>query len=61
MAFKVGDVYRTNDLSLKPGGCTIFVIDERGNVLEYDKVKNPEAYIRKLKRENLGIQKVWWE
>jgi len=60
MAFKVGDTYRTNHLSLRPGGYSVFVKDWRGIILEYDKIKNPQAYIRSLKRIDPGIQ-AWWE
>ena len=60
MAFKVGDKYRINYLSLRPGGHTVFVKNWKGIILEYDKIKNPQAYIRVLKRINPGIQ-AWWE
>jgi len=60
MAFKVGDAYRKNHLSLRPGGFSVFVKDWRGKVLEYDKIKNPQAYIRSLKRRDPEIQ-AWWE
>ena len=42
---KVKDKYRTNELSLRPGGCTVVVEFMDGRVLEYDKIKNPGAYI----------------
>ena len=61
MAFKVGDDYRENPMSLKPGGYTVFIKDERGKLLEYDKVKYPQRFIAKAKKENPGIQKVWWK
>jgi len=45
MAWSVKDQYRTNPLSLKPGGYTIMVEYHDGSILFYDKVKNPTAYI----------------
>jgi hypothetical protein len=45
---KVTDNYRTNPLSLKPGGSTVKAIHERGKVFVYDKVKNPGAYIKSM-------------
>lgn len=42
---KVKDKYRTNELSLRPGGCTVVVEFVDGRILEYDKIKNPSAYI----------------
>lgn len=44
---KVGDEFRTNPLSTKPGGDTVRVVFNTGNVREYDKVKYPEAFIEK--------------
>lgn len=46
MAFKVGDQYRTSELSLIPGGYTVVVTKTDGKVYEYDKIKKPYAYIR---------------
>jgi len=48
MGFQVGDQYRTNELSLVPGGYTVCVREVSGKVLEYDKIKKPHAYIRAL-------------
>jgi hypothetical protein len=45
---KVTDNYRTNPLSLKPGGSTVKAIHERGKVFVYDKVKSPGAYIKRM-------------
>jgi hypothetical protein len=44
----VKDNFRTNPLSLKPGGSTVKAIHERGKVFVYDKVKNPGAYIKHM-------------
>lgn len=44
----VPDDYRTNTLSLKPGGVSLVVVLESGKVYGYDKVKMPSKYIRKI-------------
>jgi hypothetical protein len=44
----VKDNYRTNPLSLQPGGSTVKAIHERGKAFVYDKVKNPGAYIKRI-------------
>lgn len=46
---KVHDDYRTNQLSLIPGGKTVSVTYANGRTLVYDKVKNPEKYIAALR------------
>lgn len=46
--FKVGDEYRTNPLSHKPGGYEVQVNYSSGKFLVYDKVKFPGAYIKHL-------------
>ena len=61
MAFKVGDEFRENPMSLRPGGYTVFVKEESGRILEYDKVKMPWRYINTLKKENPAIIKAWWK
>ena len=58
MAFKVGDQYRTNELSLVPGGYTVCVRETSGKVLEYDKVKKPYAYIRALSNKD-NVMDAW--
>ena len=45
---RVTDNYRTNPLSLEPGGSTVKAIHEKGKVFVYDKVKNPGAYIKRI-------------
>jgi hypothetical protein len=50
----VGDEYRTNPLSLEPGGSTIEVTLVNGNVLVYDKIKMPNRYIRSLYVEHMA-------
>jgi hypothetical protein len=39
--------YRTNQLSLKPGGSIVTIVMKTGQRLDYENVKNPDAYIRK--------------
>ncbi len=46
--FKVGDEFRTNSLSLIPGGKTVTVIYSSGVQLVYDKVKSPGKYIKAI-------------
>lgn len=58
MAFKVADKYRTSFLSLRPGGYTVVVELNTGEIREYDKVKNPEAYIRVLSNKS-NIKNAW--
>ena len=41
----VGDDFRTNPLSLKPGGYTVTVVYSNGDKRVYNNVKNPSAYI----------------
>ena len=48
MGFKVGDKFRTNELSTVPGGVTVQVKLKNGRKYDYDKIKNPDAYIKRL-------------
>ena len=48
----VKDNYRTNPLSLQPGGSTVKAIHETGKDFVYDKVKNPGAYIKRISTDN---------
>lgn len=51
---RVGDEYRTNPLSLKPGGSVVMVVFSSGRTLEYDKVKSPKKYIATIpEREDI--------
>jgi hypothetical protein len=45
---KVQDNYRTNPLSIQPGGVDITITLRDGFKLTYDKIKNPGKYIGKL-------------
>jgi hypothetical protein len=49
---KVEDQYRTNALSLQPGGYTVTVIHQTGKSFIYDKVKKPGAYIKSINDQN---------
>jgi hypothetical protein len=44
----VGDDFRTNPLSLKPGGYDVTVIYQNGKSFTYDKIKNPANYITRI-------------
>jgi len=56
-SFKVKDKWRTNPLSEKPGGSTLFV-EESGRIMIYDKIKCTWAYIRQIKK-NECVTRVW--
>jgi hypothetical protein len=49
---KVGDKYRTNNLSLIEGGSTVEIHLTDGRILVYDKVKNPIAYINMIRKKS---------
>jgi hypothetical protein len=49
---KVGDKYRTNNLSLIEGGSTVEIHLTDGKILVYDKVKNPVAYINMIRKKS---------
>jgi hypothetical protein len=51
---RVGDEFRTNNLSLTPGGSLVSVTYLSGGTKEYDKVKYPRAYVgRIIDRESI--------
>ncbi len=51
---RVGDEYRTNPLSLRPGGSIVSVVFSNGRTLEYDKVKSPRKYVASIpEREDI--------
>jgi hypothetical protein len=51
---RVGDEYRTNPLSLKPGGSIVSVVFSNGRTFEYDKVKSPRKYVGSIpEREDI--------
>lgn len=46
--FRVGDQYRINNLSHRPGGYSVIVELNTGQILEYDNIKHPSSYINKV-------------
>ena len=61
----VADAYRTNHLSLKPGGSTVKII-YADHFRVYDKIKYPKSYIEKITSRDYQIlavevdgKKVW--
>jgi hypothetical protein len=56
--FRVGDKYRINDLSHTQGGVTVIVELDTGQILEYDNIKYPSVYIRKVKSDPL-VKRAW--
>lgn len=53
---KVKDNYRTNPESHIPGGSIVETFNEKGIRLVYDKIKNPQAYIRKITKDTSIIK-----
>lgn len=45
---RVADKFRTNDLSLQPGGYEVTVVYQNGKRFVYDKVKKPGMYIKSI-------------
>jgi len=50
----VKDNFRTNPLSLQPGGDTVKTIHQDGKIFVYDKVKRPGAYIKNISMYRFG-------
>ena len=51
---RVADEYRTNPLSLSPGGSVVTVVFSDGRMLDYDKVKSPKKYVASIpQREDI--------
>ena len=48
----VGDEFRTNSLSLIPGGKNVTVVYSNGVKLVYDKVKSPGMYIKSISEKD---------
>lgn len=55
---RVGDEYRTNPLSLTPGGYIVTVHLKSGKTLEYDKVKRPSSYVRVIENKEGAITRI---
>lgn len=51
-AFVVADRFRTNALSLKPGGSSVTVIYSDNSQKIYTKVKNPRAYVNAIIKDS---------
>lgn len=47
---KVKDEHRTNPLSLEPGGGVVRVTFKNGEFRDYDKIKNPAAFIQQINK-----------
>lgn len=56
----INDSYRTNGLSLTPGGNVVTVVYADGHRRIYDKIKNVEAYASSISKDQL-IMEVWCE
>jgi len=56
--YYVSDEFRTNNLSLTPGGSVVIVESSNGETKAYDKVKNPTAYINAILNKNPNVIKV---
>lgn len=51
---RVADEFRTNPLSLSPGGSIVTVMFSNGKMLDYDKVKSPKKYVASIpQREDI--------
>ena len=56
----INDEFRTNELSLTPGGNVVTVVYENGDRRVYDKIKNVDAYVGRITKDSKIIQ-VWCE
>jgi len=52
---KVTQEFRKNALSLKPGGSTVTVVYDNNIELEYNNIKNPQAYINTITKTDKSI------
>ena len=52
----VNPEFRVNPLSLTPGGSTVTVIEQDGKELVYSNVKNPQAYIDRVLKNNPDVK-----
>lgn len=52
MSMRVADEFRTNPLSLSPGGSVVTVVFSDGRMLDYDKVKSPKKYVSKIPQKD---------
>lgn len=61
----VHERFRTNELSLRPGGYTVTVIYSDGSQRIYNNVKNPRAYINSIAKDETIVKalvdsEVYW-
>lgn len=61
----VHERFRTNELSLRPGGYTVTVIYSDGSQRIYNNVKNPKAYINSIAKDETIVKalvdsEVYW-
>jgi hypothetical protein len=49
---QVSDQFRTNELSLVPGGSQVTLFYKNGKTISYDKVKNPNSYCSAILRKS---------
>jgi hypothetical protein len=54
MGYFITDEFRTNKLSLTPGGSKVIVNYLNGETKAYDKVKSPKAYVNAILKLNSG-------
>lgn len=47
----VADQFRTNELSLKPGGSSVTVVHTDGSQKIYTKIKNPQSYVAAITKD----------
>lgn len=52
----VHERFRTNELSLRPGGYVVSVIYSDGSKRVYENVHNPKAYIRAITKDENIVQ-----
>ena len=55
----ISDQYRTNPLSLRPGGYEIRVIYNSGKTYVYDKIKDPTRYIATMTTNSSDIYEIF--
>lgn len=56
--FFVGDPFRENELSLKPGGYVVTIKYSNGKVYSYNRVKDPKSFIEKaLQNQKDGLNR----
>lgn len=57
--YYVSDEFRTNNLSLTPGGSVVSVEYADGETKAYDKVKNPKAYVNAIINKDVRIVNIY--